>query len=90
VNRYGLIAQRYWTTYLPSRVAALMGHESIATTNLCLHFLGRPRGVLERLHEELGYARGKFAPYGGKHAAESRQTMRHRAGQRRLVSQTMR
>ena len=23
MNRYGRIAQRYWTTYLPSRVAAL-------------------------------------------------------------------
>jgi hypothetical protein len=23
VNRYGLIAQRYWTTYLPARTAAL-------------------------------------------------------------------
>ena len=23
MNRYGLVARRYWTTYLPSRVAAL-------------------------------------------------------------------
>jgi hypothetical protein len=31
VNRYGLIAQRYWTTYLPSRVAALPDPERFFT-----------------------------------------------------------
>jgi hypothetical protein len=28
VNRYGLIARGYWTTYLPSRVAALPNREA--------------------------------------------------------------
>jgi hypothetical protein len=31
VNRYGLIAQRYWTTYLPARTAALPNREAFFT-----------------------------------------------------------
>jgi hypothetical protein len=31
LNRYGLIAQRYWTTYLPARTATLPDQEAFFT-----------------------------------------------------------
>ena len=31
MNRYGLIAQRYWTTYLPARTAALPDPQAFFT-----------------------------------------------------------